>query len=170
MEDARVRVERRRGARRRSRPDGEDGATRTRDDATSRGVVGGRPPVRMEGAQKNEEVLGLLSGIMKGASPRVVRRGDAGASPREIGGASVGGGGGVRGVPRAKVPMLTPRTMRGGAGGESGNGGGRRRGAPVAERVGVAFGDVRCGCDDVLFADVVVCVAGRERIALGRRQ
>ena len=39
----------------------------------------------------------------------------------------------------------------------------------VAERVGVAFGDVRCGCDDVLFADVVVRVAGRERIALGRR-
>ena len=59
--------------------DGEDGATRTRDDGTSRGVVGGRPPVRMEGV-KNEEVLGMLSGIMKGASPRVVRRGDAGAS------------------------------------------------------------------------------------------
>jgi hypothetical protein len=103
--------------------DGEDGATRTRDDGTSRGVVGGRPPVRMEGV-KNEEVLGMLSGIMKGASPRVVRRGDAGASPREIGGASVGGGGGGAGVPRAKVPMLTPRTMRGGAGASRGTGAG----------------------------------------------
>ena len=60
-------------------------------------------------------------------------------------------------------------TTRPRGGGESGNGGGRRRGDAVAERVGVAFGDVRCGCDDVLFADVVVCVAGRERIALGRR-
>ena len=50
--------------------------------------------MRMEGV-KNEEVLGMLSGIMKGRARRV-RRGDAGASPREIGGASVGGGGGAR--------------------------------------------------------------------------
>jgi hypothetical protein len=81
--------------------------------ATSTRIVGGRPPPRMEGV-KNEEVLGMLSGIMKGASPRVLRQGDAGASPQPIGGAATVGGAQTAPM-RAKAPMLTPRTMRGGA-------------------------------------------------------
>lgn len=62
------------------------------------------------------DVLGMLSGIMKGASPRVVRKDEGGGMAADGAGSGTEARGAPVGAPRAKptTTMLTPRTARGG--------------------------------------------------------
>ena len=62
------------------------------------------------------DVLGMLSGIMRGASPRVVRRDEEGGAASDGAARGAEARGTAAGAPRAKqtTTMLTPRTARGG--------------------------------------------------------
>ena len=49
------------------------GAPANRGETSTEGSPSGPPPAKMMGAT-NQDVLGMLSGIMKGASPRILRK------------------------------------------------------------------------------------------------
>ncbi len=90
------------------------GAPANRGETSTEGSPSGPSPAKMMGAT-NQDVLGMLSGIMKGASPRILRKDEAGGIIQSEPPAPTRAAGQPTGQPtRTKSPMLTPRTTRGG--------------------------------------------------------